>query len=261
MSEHARHDDATTGDGGRAAVAWRPSALGIAQIVVRNLVPVAGILFFGWPVFNVLALYLVDTLLTIAAISAAVGRSFAVVADTGTGARVKMEMSVTVAGIFIAGFMAMPLGVPLIFMTNGDMAMMRTTFTDHGFRIGALVQAALVLWTYIGTRRAMAAGATPASLGLKRQFALVFLRWIAVLMVVYFGVGQLLLRGDRALPFGPALAVGTVAAMLGWQWIGPRFQPLFFDGLLLFLLGVVGGTLMFVLSFLLRLTRRQGGGP
>ena len=192
MSEHARHDDATTGDGGRAAVAWRPSALGIAQIVVRNLVPVAGILFFGWPVFNVLALYLVDTLLTIAAISAAVGRSFAVVADTGTGARVKMEMSVTVAGIFIAGFMAMPLGVPLIFMTNGDMAMMRTTFTDHGFRIGALVQAALVLWTYIGTRRAMAAGATPASLGLKRQFALVFLRWIAVLMVVYFGVGQLL---------------------------------------------------------------------
>ena len=192
MSEHARHDDATTGDGGRAAVAWRPSALGIAQIVVRNLVPVAGILFFGWPVFNVLALYLVDTLLTIVAISAAVGRSFAVVADTGTGARVKMEMSVTVAGIFIAGFMAMPLGVPLIFMTNGDMAMMRTTFTDHGFRIGALVQAALVLWTYIGTRRAMAAGATPASLGLKRQFALVFLRWIAVLMVVYFGVGQLL---------------------------------------------------------------------
>lgn len=192
MSEHARHDDATTGDGGRAAVAWRPSALGIAQIVVRNLVPVAGILFFGWPVFNVLALYLVDTLLTIAAISAAVGRSFAVVADTGTGARVKMEMSVTVAGIFIAGFMAIPLGVPLIFMTNGDMAMMRTTFTDHGFRIGALVQAALVLWTYIGTRRAMAAGATPASLGLKRQFALVFLRWIAVLMVVYFGFGQLL---------------------------------------------------------------------
>lgn len=192
MSEHARHDDATTGDGGRAAVAWRSSALGIAQIVVRNLVPVAGILFFGWPVFNVLALYLVDTLLTIAAISAAVGRSFAVVADTGIGARVKMEMSVTVAGIFIAGFMAIPLGVPLIFMTNGDMAMMRTTFTDHGFRIGALVQAALVLWTYIGTRRAMAAGATPASLGLKRQFALVFLRWIAVLMVVYFGVGQLL---------------------------------------------------------------------
>lgn len=81
--------------------------------------------------------------------------------------------------------------------------------------------------------------------------------FISVFPGLLFGVGQLVLHGNRALPFGPALAVGTVATMLCWHWIGPRFQLLYFDGLLLFLLGSLGGTLMFVLSFLLRLTRRE----
>ena len=81
--------------------------------------------------------------------------------------------------------------------------------------------------------------------------------FIAVFPGLLFGVAQLALRGDRALPFGPALAVGTVAAMLGWYWLGPRFQLLFFDGTLLLILGALGGTLMFALSFLLRFTLRE----
>jgi hypothetical protein len=191
VSEHDQHDDAATGGDRGTAIATPPSALAIAQVVVRNAVPVVGILFFGWQAFNVLALYLLDTLMTIAALCAGVGRSFAVADTSGVAGRLKMEMSLIAAGIFIAAFMAVPLGVPLLFMTNGDTAMLKTTFTDRGFYIGAAVQAAMVLWLYVGIRRAMAAGGTPESLGLKRRFALVFLRWIAVLMVVYFGIGQL----------------------------------------------------------------------
>ena len=191
MSEHADHDAATAGGDARVASTTAPSALAIAQVVVRNAVPVAGILFFGWQAFNVLALYLLDTLMTIAALGAGVGRSFAVADTSGIAGRVKMEATLIAAGLFIAGFMAVPLGVPLIFMTNGDMAMLRLTFTDRGFWLGAAVQAAMVSWLYLGIRRAMAAGGTPDSLGLKRRFALVFLRWIVVLMVVYFGIGQL----------------------------------------------------------------------
>ncbi|HEV8501738.1 MAG TPA: DUF6498-containing protein [Casimicrobiaceae bacterium] len=191
MSQQAHHDDVAMGGDSRAAIVKAPSALAIAQVVVRNAVPVVGILFFGWNAFNVLALYLLDTLMTIAAIGAGVARSFSTADVKGVAGRVKMEAGLVAAGIFIAAIMGIPLGVPLIFMTNGDAAMMRTTFTDRGFYIGAAVQAAMVLWLYIGIRRAMAAGATPDSLGLKRRFALVFLRWIVVLIVVYFGVGQL----------------------------------------------------------------------
>src|SRR5262249_44314803 len=81
--------------------------------------------------------------------------------------------------------------------------------------------------------------------------------FISVVPGLVLGAAHVALRGDRALPFGPALAVGTVAAMLGWYWLGPRFQLLFFDGTLLLILGGLGGTLMFALSFLLRFTRRE----
>ena len=46
----------------------------IAQVVARNIVPLAGILFLGWNAQNVLIVYFADTLLTIAR---AVRRRFA----------------------------------------------------------------------------------------------------------------------------------------------------------------------------------------
>src|SRR5262249_22090806 len=58
--------------------------------------------------------------------------------------------------------------------------------------------------------------------------------FISVFPGLLFGLGQLVLRGDRALPFGPSLALGTVLTMLGWHWIGPRLRPLLFDEVLLF---------------------------
>ncbi len=81
--------------------------------------------------------------------------------------------------------------------------------------------------------------------------------FVSVFPGLLFGLGQLVLRGNRVLPFGPSLAVGTVIAMLCWHWIGPRVHPLFFDPVLLLLLGGFGGIMMFVLSFLLRLLRRE----
>jgi leader peptidase (prepilin peptidase)/N-methyltransferase len=36
-------------------------------------------------------------------------------------------------------------------------------------------------------------------------------------------------EADRELPFGPGLALGVVVTWLGWKWIGPRVQFVFFD--------------------------------
>jgi leader peptidase (prepilin peptidase) / N-methyltransferase len=34
---------------------------------------------------------------------------------------------------------------------------------------------------------------------------------------------------ERELPFGPGLAVGVMVTLLGWRWLGPRAQFVFFD--------------------------------
>lgn len=36
-------------------------------------------------------------------------------------------------------------------------------------------------------------------------------------------------ENSRELPFGPGLAIGVVVTWLGWSWIGPRVQFVFFD--------------------------------
>lgn len=52
--------------------------------------------------------------------------------------------------------------------------------------------------------------------------------FVSVLPALVVGVFQLLVRGDNSLPFGPSLAVGVMATCLGWRWLGPTVQPLFF---------------------------------
>jgi leader peptidase (prepilin peptidase)/N-methyltransferase len=79
--------------------------------------------------------------------------------------------------------------------------------------------------------------------------------FVSVFPGLFFALGQLVLRGTNVLPFGPALALGTIATFLGWTWIGPFVQPLFFDTTLLVVLGGVCGTLMLVFGYLLRVRR------
>lgn len=96
-----------------------------------------------------------------------------------------------------------------------------------------------------------------------------FLGWQAVVLAFFigvfagliFGIGLLLVRGDNALPFGPGLSVGIVTAMLGWSWIGPAFQVLFFNQVILLGLTVVSAVLMLAASYLLRLLRPMHPPP
>lgn len=90
-----------------------------------------------------------------------------------------------------------------------------------------------------------------------------FLGWQPILMAffigvfagLFFGIAQVFLHGDNALPFGPALAIGIVICMLSWHAIGPQFQVLYFNDVLLFALGGVSAVLMLVSSYGLRVLR------
>ena len=87
----------------------------------------------------------------------------------------------------IACFFAVPLGVPLIFMLAGSDVSLRSLWADDAFRVGMLLQAIAAFWSGVGLYRALRTQ-TPEQLRLKRRFALVFLRWLAMLMVTYTGI-------------------------------------------------------------------------
>ena len=157
---------------------------GIAQIVARNIVPLVGIIFFHWSAPNVLILYLLDTLLSMAVMFAGVAKSFDTAPVEGIAARVKAEVTYVLAAALATGIIAIPVGMPVgIALAMSDFSW---TFAlrDTSLRNGLLVQIALSLWSYIDLRRALAAHSRE-QLQLKRRFAFVFVRWLAVLMACY----------------------------------------------------------------------------
>jgi hypothetical protein len=160
--------------------------LAIVQVVVRNIVPLVGILAFHWSTANVLILYLLDTLLSIGVIIAGLMSSFAPAPDDeGVAGKINAGAGYVLAGLFVAAFMGIPLGMPIGIMLAINDFSFREAFNDSSLRVGALVQAVLALWSYVGLYRALRT-TSPAQLKLYQRFALVFMRWIVVIMVTYF---------------------------------------------------------------------------
>ena len=183
-----------------------PSPLVIANAIARNVVPLAGVLFFGWSAANILLLYLLDTLLMMAVMFAGLARHLVPpAASEGVAARVNAEAGYVAAALFLAAFMAVPLGMPLFILFAMNDVTWASVFGDPMFRSGLVLQAIAAFWSGVGLYRALRTH-TPEELRLKRQFALVFLRWIAVLMVWYLGIGFLFGR------FAPVVFIAVYAA-------------------------------------------------
>lgn len=171
-----------------------PTPLAIVNAVARNIVPIGGILFFGWSAANVLVLYFADTLLAMLVMFAGLMRHFLPPpSDEGWAARANAEVGYVGAALFIVAFLAVPLGVPLIFMLSGTDVTPRSLFADPAFRTGLVLQAIAAFWSCHALYQALRFH-TPEELRLKRQFSLVFLRWMAVLMTMYVGLTFLLGR-------------------------------------------------------------------
>ena len=165
-----------------------PTPLDIANTVARNLVPLGGILFLGWSAPIVLVLYFVDTMLAMAVLFAGLMRSFLPPADDdGWAARANAEVGFVATSLLLTAFIAIPLGMPVFIMFAGSQVSIASLFADEAFRVGLVLQAIAAFWSGAGLYRAVKTH-TPEELRLKRRFALVFLRWIAVLMVAYTGV-------------------------------------------------------------------------
>jgi leader peptidase (prepilin peptidase)/N-methyltransferase len=79
--------------------------------------------------------------------------------------------------------------------------------------------------------------------------------FVGVIPGLFFGLAHLVLRGNRPLPYGPALAIGVVITFLAWGRIAPVpvVRSAFFHPPLVIGAVVFGSVGMIVLAFLLRL--------
>jgi hypothetical protein len=182
-----------------------PTPLDIANTVARNLVPLGGILFLGWSAQNVLVLYFVDTMLAIAVMFAGLMRYFMPPPkDDGIAARINAEVGFVAAALFLTVFISIPLGIPVFIMLAASQFSVSSMFADEAFRAGLVLQAIAAFWSCVGLYRALQTQ-TPEQLRLKRRFALVFLRWIVVLMASYIPLIYLFGR------FAPLIFVAVYA--------------------------------------------------
>ena len=169
-----------------------------AQVIARNVVPLAGIVFLGWNAQNVLIVYFADTMLTLAVLFAGVLRHVAPpVENDGWAARVNGEVGMIGGAVFLMLFIAVPLGLPLLFMLGGRFDW-RAVLDDSSLQAGLLWQCIAAFWSYVELYRALR-HATPDQLRLKRRFALVLLRWVALVSVAFLGVGFFLGRHSALL--------------------------------------------------------------
>jgi hypothetical protein len=188
--------------------------LAVTQVVARNIAPLAGIVFFGWSAQNALLLYFVDTLLALGVLFAGLLRHFAPpIENDGWAARANTEVGVLGGAAFLALFFAIPLGVPLIFMLGGRFDG-QALWDDSSLVIGLAWQVAAAIGSYVELYRALRTS-TPEQLKLKRRFALVFLRWVALVMLALLGIGIAFGR-HSALAF-----VALYAAISIWAEVAP----------------------------------------
>ena len=89
----------------------------IGQIVARNLVPIVGVIAFGWSAVNVLLLYFVDTMLSMGVMFAGLASYFTrQSSEDGIAARINGEAGAIAVAVFLCLFIAVPLGMPLVFV-------------------------------------------------------------------------------------------------------------------------------------------------
>lgn len=90
--------------------------------------------------------------------------------------------------------------------------------------------------------------------------AVVLAFFISVAPALLFALGNLIIRGTQELPFGPSLAAGVVITILCWPRVSAPFAPAFFEPLVIVGLGGFCALALLGISFLLRVSRPDGGG-
>jgi hypothetical protein len=180
----------------------------IANLVLRNAVPLVGLAFFHWSAANLVILYFVDTLFAFGVIIGGFLYSqFPAEEAEGFAARLNTIAGYAAGAAIVTLILAIPLGMPVLIVVFGasDVSFL-DMLRDRGFQVGIGLQAIASLVSFrdlvVALRRY-----TPEQLGLKRRFGFVMLRWVGTMMAAYLPVTFLLGR------FAPLLLVVVYIAL------------------------------------------------
>lgn len=184
-------------------------------LISRNLVPVIGVLLLGWSAAQQLILYFIDTLLGMVVVFALMFQLlFPIEREDGAAARINAAAGVFGYSILIVAFMAIPLGVPLIFVLGSGGFSVSELLTQN-LLVALAIHVVLALLTLTAMFREMGAVKEPER-ALKRQFGWILMRWVVVILIIYTGVPTLLGR------IGALLIVIAYAAFGIAADFGPR---------------------------------------
>jgi hypothetical protein len=204
--------------------AWRTG-----WVVLRNGLAVAGVALLGWPVTHLVVFYFADTLAGFWSVSTAVmARLIGADVQAGPLDTLYGFLSAMMGGLFLAAVLAVPLGVPLIFVLGLPLSIWREVAADP-WTAGAAGMLALGAVVEMGRQfLAMREGAAGEA-RVKQVFAILLTRWVLVVIVATWltslpGVGP----GGRFVPF---VLVVVYAAASAWSDLAPeRFARLINDG-------------------------------
>ena len=191
-------------------------------LVVANVTPIAGMLFLQWSPPGILALYALDTALSIYAIVwlVLVHVTEAGALRHGAGRAAKIALAALVGGSFFAGMMVGPVAI-----TYADGAWLRSQpWRDTGFLTAMAIQAAGSLYALVRTHRMLNARDDDESY-LASEFKFVIARWCFVILVAFLGVVPAL--GDA---LGSAVLVVVYAGASVWFALFPEKAHQLFHG-------------------------------
>ncbi len=158
----------------------------IFSVVARNLVGIVGALFLGWSAADLVFLYFIDTLAGMWSIFAALIVEFSNNEKAATGFhRAYNHVVGQAAAIFLMLFMAIPLGVPLVFVLAPSGWSLNDVFSNQLF-VGALAAIVVIAVAWAVRYYFILQTGAKGEASLKLQFGILMTRWLLMILVVYW---------------------------------------------------------------------------
>jgi len=154
-------------------------------VIARNIIPVIGVLFLGWSAVNLVLLYFVDTLGGMWALIAALLTQY-YGGWTTLPWKTRFGNLLWVLGLsfFLIAFFAIPLGVPVLILTQIQAYDVRAAFDDTGFVFGLVSIAMLALVSMF--RHVIHLQQTSAEdKWVRNEFGLLFVRWTVMIFLIF----------------------------------------------------------------------------
>lgn len=158
----------------------------VFSVVARNLVGIVGALFLGWSAADLVFLYFIDTMAGMWSLFAALIVEFSNNEKAPTGLhRAYNHLVGQAAAIFLMLFMAIPLGVPLVFVLAPVDWSLGDVFSNQLF-VGALVAIVVVAVAWAVRYYYVLQTGAKGEASLKLQFGILMTRWFIMIMVIYW---------------------------------------------------------------------------